>query len=599
VESREASPSAYAGITPDSLFLVSGGARGVTARCVIALAERRRCRFILLGRSPRLGIEPAWAAGCADETVLKRRIAVDLREREERVTPAAIQRAYDGLTSSREIERTLAGVRRAGGDATYVRVDVGDLSALRRALAEVMEGEDAISGLIHGAGALSDKLIERKTGEDFDRVYDTKMLGLENLLQCVQSDRLRHLVLFSSAAGFFGNPGQTDYAMANEALNRVGTLFKRAHPACRTLALNWGPWDGGMVTPELRLLFRERGVRVIDADGGARAFVELLERESDEVQVLVGDGLGPAPVRPALGPRRQRIRRRLTLEANPFLRDHIVGGHAVLPSVCAAAWMANACEQLYPGFRFFGMDDLRILKGIVFDESLQPEVALELEETAREGDETVRLRGTVTSVTLAGQVRYHYSASVTLLRGLPDAPFYMGMDVRADMHARDGGDLYADGTLFHGPSFRGVQRVVNASVERLTLRCALPPLSDADQGQFPVQAFNLYVADAQFQSLLVWVRLFRGAASLPVGAARSEHYLPLRFGETYYVSLEVASCSDHELTGTTTVHDAKGKIYARVTGARVTFSEQLNAQFVPAMRPIAGPAPCAASQALA
>ena len=573
-------------ISPDSLFVVSGGARGVTARCVIALAARHRCRFILLGRSPRQEREPAWAAGISAEAELKARIATALKEAGERAAPAAIQRSYAGLVAAREVEATLAAVQRVGGHAEYVCADVASpdaLPALRERLgAAIAAAGGRVTGLIHGAGALSDRLIERKTAEDFARVYETKVVGLEHLLRCVAPSELRYLVLFSSAAGFFGNPGQSDYAAANEALNRMATLFRLAHPACRVLSINWGPWDGGMVTPELKALFDARGVGLIDSARGAETFVDLLDDATGATHVLVGEGLGyPLPAPP---PQHVRIARRLTLEGNPFLRDHVVGGAPVLPAVCATAWIANACEQRYPGYRFFGTEDFRVLKGIVFDETLAAEHGLELRETARRGgptgDDEIRLRGVVSSTTVLGQPRYHFQADVTLVRRLPAAPCVVP-NLREDEHARDGAALYADGTLFHGPRFRGVQRLLNAGPTHLTLRCALPALDEAEQGQFPVQALNPYVADAQFQCLLIWARLFRNAGSLPLSAQRSEQYLPVSFGETYYVTLEVESVSEHELAGTTTVHDAAGRVHMRVLGARVTLSERLNALFRP------------------
>ena len=59
-------------ISSTALFLVSGGARGVTAECVMEVARRYRSAFILVGRSPAPdGPEPAWSAGAADEKALK------------------------------------------------------------------------------------------------------------------------------------------------------------------------------------------------------------------------------------------------------------------------------------------------------------------------------------------------------------------------------------------------------------------------------------------------------------------------------------------------------------------------------------------------
>jgi hypothetical protein len=262
----------------------------------------------------------------------------------------------------------------------------------------------------------------------------------------------------------------------------------------------------------------------------------------------------------------------------------VVGGKAVLPAVCATAWIAGACEQLYPSHRYFCADDFRVLKGIVFDDALPPEHVLEVQELERSGgeagDDVVRLRGLVSSTAAGGKTRYHFQADVTLVRRLPDAPHYEP-NLGENEHARDGADLYADGTLFHGPLFRGVQRVLSASPTHLTLRCALPTIDESEQGQFQVQGFNPYVADAQFQCLLIWARLFRDAGSLPLSAQRGEQYLPLRFGETYFVTLTVENASEHELAGTTTVYDRTGLVHARVVGARVTLSAQLDRLFRP------------------
>ena len=37
-------------ISPSSVFVVSGGAKGITAQCTVKLAQQKRCKFVLLGR---------------------------------------------------------------------------------------------------------------------------------------------------------------------------------------------------------------------------------------------------------------------------------------------------------------------------------------------------------------------------------------------------------------------------------------------------------------------------------------------------------------------------------------------------------------------
>ncbi|WP_268761278.1 KR domain-containing protein, partial [Frankia sp. AvcI1] len=145
----------------DDVLIVSGGARGVTALCVRALAERAPARFVLLGRSA-LADEPDWAAGVADDG-LKTAVIARLRADGTRPTPREVERIYQGLLAQREIRATVAAIAAAGGRAEYVAVDVTDADALRAALAEV---RGQVTGVVHGAGVLADALLPAKTAAD-------------------------------------------------------------------------------------------------------------------------------------------------------------------------------------------------------------------------------------------------------------------------------------------------------------------------------------------------------------------------------------------------------------------------------------------------
>lgn len=571
---------------PSALFVVSGGARGVTAACAIAMARRFRCRFLLLGRSHFERDEPAWARACDDEALFKARMAEELGARGERPTPRAIGQAARTLLASREIAATLRAIHAAGGHAEYLEVDIIDLAALRRALDAALQHAGPATGIVHGAGVIADRRIEHKTAADYDLVHGTKVTGLANLLACIPAQTLSYLVLFSSAAGFFGNPGQADYAMANEVLNKAAHQVKRAHPCCRVVALDWGPWDGGMVGPALKARFAERGIPVISLARGADLLARLLTGDEPPPQLLVGSGMAPlvAPLDAAL--RRHRLHRALRLEHNPFLRDHRIGAHAVLPLVCATGWMAGACEGTYPGYRTVCVDDLRVLKGIVFDESLAAEHVLELSELEKDrATGTLRVEAQISSQAVNGRPHYHYRALLTLSAAPPAPRYYEGFDLREQGEAVDGAALYRTGVLFHGPSFRGVQRVLHCTPARLTMRCVAPLVDEAAQGQFPIGWFNPYAADVQQQSAVIWAMLQRRSGSLPLRNERMELLAPLAPGQPFYVSLEVRSSTDHGMVGDIISHDAQGRVYARVLGAEVTLSERLNRQFQEAARP--------------
>ena len=226
-------------INHDTVFLVSGGARGITAQCVIELAQRNPCKFILVGRSTIAESEPAWAANCSDEITLRKRALQDMQARGTQPKPVEIQNVTKAIIARREVLETLQAIRQTGSQVEYLSVDIGDYSALQQQLTSVVERLGPVTGIIHGAGVLADKPIERKSVQDFDRVYGVKIAGLQNLLACVPLSQLDYLILCSSAAGFYGNVGQTDYALANEILNKIAHQVKRNHPNCHVLSLNW------------------------------------------------------------------------------------------------------------------------------------------------------------------------------------------------------------------------------------------------------------------------------------------------------------------------------------------------------------------------
>ena len=204
-------------------------------------------------------------------------------------------------------------MRQSRAQARYYPVDVTDPAELGQALAQVRSEWGPVTGLVHGAGVLADALIAAKTDDQFGRVFDTKVEGLRSVLAATKDDPLAVLCAFSSVAAQFGNPGQCDYAMANEVLNQVLSAEQARRPGCVVRAIGWGPWQGGMVTGELAGRFREAGVSLIDPDSGAAAFVTELGPGPDARVILsagarVGPGAGPGPDATATPRARRAVR---------------------------------------------------------------------------------------------------------------------------------------------------------------------------------------------------------------------------------------------------------------------------------------------------
>lgn len=565
--------------------LASGGARGITARCVVELAARYGWRFVLLGRTSTDEPIPAWAGELTDEAEIKQRLAAELAVGTA-VRPVEIQQRYDQVRAQLEIAATLRAVTEAGGSAEYVCADVAG-EVLRERLEPALARQGgAVDGIVHGAGALADRPLEQKRAADFDRVFAPKVRGLRALLDAVDPEMLRFVVLFSSAAGCYGNSGQADYAVANEVLNKAAHRLRSQLPGCRVVAFDWGPWGGGagMVSPALQRHFAAQGVGLLPPEDGARIVADALAPDADpSPQLLVGSGLPAPPLHLRPPGRTWRIVRRLGTPANPFLRDHLIGGRPVLPVTCAMAWIADACEGCYPGLHAVRLEECRVLKGVILEEDEDLELVLELAETARGSDDQVHVHAEIRG---AGERPHlHYRADVVL--GRERAAVSAAERRLGPVHAEDGAALYRDGTLFHGPAFQGVRRVLSLDERGLVLECRLPAVPPEVQGQFRAGSVNPYAADALFQGIVVWARRTHGAASLPVSTVAAEIHRPLEFDRTYTVSVAVRESAPHRLVADIVAADSDDAVCLRLRGAEVTLSPTLARLFVPAATSVA------------
>ena len=274
------------------VIVVSGGGRGVTAATMIELARDTKATFVLLGRSV-LTAEPSEAQGMADDASLKRALLETSKAAGVAITPSELSSKVSKILANREIKQTIASIAAVGGRARYVSVDISSADAVAAELANIRAEFGAITGIVHGAGVLADKLIVDKTDAQFDSVFNTKVAGLRSLLAATANDPLKLLCLFSSVAARTGNNGQVDYAMANEVLNKVAAAERRRRgSSCVVKSLGWGPWDGGMVSPSLKAHFASMGVTLIPLVAGARTLVaEIASPQRDDVELVLGGGV--------------------------------------------------------------------------------------------------------------------------------------------------------------------------------------------------------------------------------------------------------------------------------------------------------------------
>jgi hypothetical protein len=73
--------------------------------------------------------------------------------------------------------------------------------------------------------------------------------------------------------------------MANETLSKIARAEARKRDgSCCVRALIWGPWEGGLVTPAIARLFRERGVTLLPIQQGAELFASEWEDQRCDLE---------------------------------------------------------------------------------------------------------------------------------------------------------------------------------------------------------------------------------------------------------------------------------------------------------------------------
>ncbi|CAN90976.1 polyketide synthase [Sorangium cellulosum So ce56] len=503
---------------PSDVVVASGGARGVTAATLIALARASHARFALLGRTA-LEDEPAACRGADGEAALKAALVKAATSAGQRVTPAEIGRSVAKILANREVRATLDAIRAAGGEALYVPVDVNDARAVAAALDGVRGALGPVTAIVHGAGVLADKLVAEKTVEQFERVFSTKVDGLRALLGATAGDPLKAIVLFSSIAARGGNKGQCDYAMANEVLNKVAAAEAARRPGCRVKSLGWGPWQGGMVNAALEAHFAQLGVPLIPLAAGAKMLLDELCDASGDRGARGQGGAPPGAVELVLGAEpkalaaqghggRVALAVRADRATHPYLGDHAINGVPVVPVVIALEWFARAARACRPDLVVTELRDVRVLRGIKL-------------AAYESGGEVFRVdcrevsngHGAVLAAELRGpQGALHYAATIQMQqpegRVAPKGPAAPELGPWPA-----GGELYDGRTLFHGRDFQVIRRL--DGVSRDGIAGTVVGLREAGWVAQPWKT-DPAALDGGLQLATLWTQHVLGGAALPM-----------------------------------------------------------------------------------
>lgn len=409
------------------VLLVTGGGKGITAECALAVALDSGTRLAIVGRS-----DPA-----EDEDLAK-----NLRRMADR-----------GVT------------------VRYACADVTDAGRVRTAVAQLTAELGPVTAVLHGAGRNEPKALGDLTPADFEQTFAPKVDGLRVVLDAVGEHSLKLLVTFGSIIGRSGLRGEAHYATANEWLADLTQEVARAQPRCRVLCMEWSVWSGAGMGEKLSVVesLAREGITPISPDQGVEMLLRLIHDPDAPVVTVVSGRTGeidtvrrelpPLPLlRFTVTPLVRYHGVELVTEAelnvgtDPYLRDHLLEGDLLLPAVIGMEAMCQVAAAATGWTGIPVLEDVRFLRPVVVPPN---------------GTATVRIAATVTAADTVevavhaeetGFAAEHFRARLvyrdTAIPDGPPAPADSGLPtVPLDPVA----DLYGS-VLFQGERFQRLRR---------------------------------------------------------------------------------------------------------------------------------------------
>lgn len=238
---------------PEDLLLVSGGGKGITAECALTLARSSGCRLALLGRS-----DPA-----TDE----------------------------------ELQSNLQRFRNANVVFEYFPIDLTNEKAALNVIQRIRSGMGEVTAVLHGAGVNHPKQLEEITERDLHTTLEVKLIALRNMLRALDTNKLHLLFTFGSIIGRTGLQGEGHYGLANEWLRLEVEEWKRQHPACHCLNLEWSVWAGVGMGQRLGVLesLQQQGIVPLPLDQALNYLPELLDWKAAPASCIVTARTGNLP----------------------------------------------------------------------------------------------------------------------------------------------------------------------------------------------------------------------------------------------------------------------------------------------------------------
>ncbi|WP_146134819.1 SDR family oxidoreductase [Actinopolyspora mortivallis] len=446
-------------VDDDSVLVVSGGGRGITAECLRGLAGHTRPHVWILGTT-------SYEDAPTEEPPDNRAEFLTWRRRHHpRDHFTEHLRAYQRHRRGVETRRTVRDLRELLGEDRlhYLVCDISDREQVRAAADRVLAEHDHIDLFVHAAGINRAAGLDSKSLDDVRAVLGAKVDGYHNLVDAFGS-RTKHWCNFGSLAGTLGLSGESDYAAANDYLSASGT-YRGRRDGVDEFTIGWTMWaETGMGSDRMAQSLTERKnvLTPLDNSEGVSHFLDelratrhgthvvhqlgdneldtiervtpgLLRSSSSEGAPRRHDAAGDPGEPPLLdellekSPTHQVWRYDFDPGRDSYLYSHLVQGRPTLPGTFHLELGAEAATVLVPGTRVLGFEHVVFHTFLCLPTHGTGSLCRVIAERSEEQGGIIRVRARLVSDVLSGDGRVllsgreHSTFDVLLTDTTPEA----------------------------------------------------------------------------------------------------------------------------------------------------------------------------------
>ena len=324
-------------------MLVTGGGKGITSECALALAEKTGATLVILGKS-----KP---------------------DKDEKLA------------------ENLLRFQRQNISYHYFSVDITNKDSVDQTLQFVQKSIGPVKVILHGAGINVPVAANSLSRAKIHATLGPKVGGLQYILDGIDSSQLQLLISFGSIISEIGMKGNADYALANEWLKNLLEDWNRKNKYCRCLNIAWSVWSGTGMGENLGLLEHliAKGIEPITIDKGKKAFLDIIYSNIPQTNIILTgrfrniSTLNLVDKNPPLLRYLEEIKAylpevevvsdfNLSTINDPFIMDHCLNNRPIFPGVMGLEVMAQATTALVKRFKNFTFENISFNKPLLISE---------------------------------------------------------------------------------------------------------------------------------------------------------------------------------------------------------------------------------------